>query len=102
MIDSAVLLLWHADRLPWIALAIPARDVVALAGTPLVVGRGYEFRVNLTGKIATWLLYASLAFIMVTHKGSTWPLWIFWTGVVLALVALAQYAVKAKREVQLT
>src|SRR5918996_5820030 len=28
LIDAAVLLLWHADRLPWVALAIPARDVV--------------------------------------------------------------------------
>src|SRR2546425_12706786 len=26
MIDAAVILLWHADRLPWVALAIPARD----------------------------------------------------------------------------
>jgi CDP-diacylglycerol--glycerol-3-phosphate 3-phosphatidyltransferase len=102
MIDAAVLLLWHADRLPWVALAIPLRDVVAMLGTPLVLGRGYEFQVNLAGKIATWLLYASLAFVMVTHKGATWPLWIFWIGVALALVALAQYAVKAKREVRLT
>jgi protein-S-isoprenylcysteine O-methyltransferase Ste14 len=44
------------------------------------------------------LLYAALGFVMVTHKGSTWPLWIFWIGLVLALVALAEYAVKAKRE----
>src|SRR5438874_13833088 len=74
MIDAAVLLLWHAGRLPWIALAIPLRDLVALAGTPIVMGRGYEFQVNLLGKVATWLLYASLAFVMVTHKGSHLPL----------------------------
>jgi CDP-diacylglycerol--glycerol-3-phosphate 3-phosphatidyltransferase len=98
MIDAAVILLIHADRLPWIALLIPLRDVVALAGTPLLMGRGYEFRVNLVGKAATWLLYAALAFVMVTHKGSTWPIWIFWIGLGLAFVALAEYAVKAKRE----
>jgi CDP-diacylglycerol--glycerol-3-phosphate 3-phosphatidyltransferase len=102
MIDAAVILLWHADRLPWVALAIPARDLVALAATPLVLGRGYEFRVNLLGKTATWLLYASLAFVMVTHKGSDWPLWIFWAGVALAVVSLAQYALKAGREVSRT
>ncbi len=28
LIDVAVLLLWHAGRLPWAALAIPARDLV--------------------------------------------------------------------------
>ena len=42
-----------------------------LVGTPLVLGRGYEFQVNLLGKAATWLLYASLGFVMVTHEGTT-------------------------------
>jgi len=99
MIDAAVILLWHAGRLPWIALAIPARDVALLAGYKLVVGRGYEFAVNLAGKAATWLLYASLAFVMVTRRGDDWPLWIFWAGVGLAALALAGYLAKARREV---
>ena len=99
MIDVAVILLIHAGRLPWVALLIPARDLVAMAGTPLLMGRGYEFQVNLLGKAATWLLYAALGFIMVTHHGTRWPLWIFWTGLALAFVSLAEYAVKAKREV---
>ena len=98
MIDCAVILLIHAGRLPWLALLIPARDVVALAGTPILMGRGYEFQVNLLGKAATWLLYASLGFVMVTHDGATWPLVIFWIGLGLAFVALAEYAIKAKRE----
>jgi CDP-diacylglycerol--glycerol-3-phosphate 3-phosphatidyltransferase len=98
MIDAAVLLLIHAGRLPWVALLIPARDLVLLVGTPIVLGRGYEFQVNLLGKAATWLLYASLGFLMVTHKGSDWPLWIFWAGLGFALVALAEYAFKARRE----
>jgi CDP-diacylglycerol--glycerol-3-phosphate 3-phosphatidyltransferase len=100
MIDAAVILLWHAGRLPWIALAIPLRDVALLAGYKLVVGRGYEFSVNLAGKAATWLLYASLAFVMCTSKGTDWPLWIFWAGVALAVVSLAGYLRKAKREVR--
>jgi CDP-diacylglycerol--glycerol-3-phosphate 3-phosphatidyltransferase len=99
MIDAAVVLLWHADRLPWIALAIPARDVALLAGYKVVVSRGYDFAVNLAGKAATWLLYASLAFVLVTRKGTDWPLWIFWAGVGLAAVALAGYLLKARREV---
>jgi len=102
MIDAAVILLVHAGRLPWPALVIPLRDLVVLAGTPIVMGRGYEFRVNLLGKAATWLLYAALGFVMVTHKGAGWPLWIFWTGLVLALVALGEYAVKARREVRVS
>jgi CDP-diacylglycerol--glycerol-3-phosphate 3-phosphatidyltransferase len=100
MIDAAVVLLWHADRLPWIALAIPARDLLIVAAYPFVAERGYDFSVNFVGKVATWLLYAALGFVMVTHDGATWPLWIFWTGVALAVAALAGYAVKAKREVR--
>jgi CDP-diacylglycerol--glycerol-3-phosphate 3-phosphatidyltransferase len=99
MIDAAVLLLWHGGRLPWVALAIPARDIALLAGYKLVVERGYDFSVNLAGKVATWLLYASLAFLLVTREGTDWPLWIFWAGFALAGVALAGYLLKARREV---
>jgi CDP-diacylglycerol--glycerol-3-phosphate 3-phosphatidyltransferase len=100
MIDAAVILLFWADRLPWIALAIPLRDVLLMVGYPIVVGRGYDFEVNLTGKAATWLLYAALGFLMVTHSGDDWPLWIFWAGVGLATLALLQYLAKALREVR--
>jgi CDP-diacylglycerol--glycerol-3-phosphate 3-phosphatidyltransferase len=99
MIDAAVILLWHADRLPWLALAIPARDVLMVVATPFVVERGYRFEVNMLGKVATWLLYASLAFIMVTSAGTSWPLWIFWTGVALAVASVLGYALKARKEV---
>ena len=100
MIDAAVILLWHAGRLPWIALVIPARDVGLIAGYKLAVERGYELAVNLAGKIATWLLYASLAFVMVTHDGDDWPLWIFWAGVAVAGAAAVGYLAKARREVR--
>src|SRR6266508_1523426 len=53
MIDAAILL-WLEDRLPWVALAIPARDFVLVVGYPLVVRRGYDFQVNFAGKAATW------------------------------------------------
>jgi CDP-diacylglycerol--glycerol-3-phosphate 3-phosphatidyltransferase len=99
MIDAAVLMLWWADRLPWVALLIPARDLLLIGVTPLAVRRGYRFEVNLAGKAATWLLYASLVFVMLTSKGTDWPLWLFWAGVVLALVSLAGYALKARGEV---
>jgi CDP-diacylglycerol--glycerol-3-phosphate 3-phosphatidyltransferase len=99
MIDAAVILLWHAGRLPWVALAIPARDLALLAGYKVAVKRGYELEVNFAGKVATWLLYAALAFAMVTHKGDDWPLWIFWVGIAIAALAFLQYAVTARRQV---
>jgi cardiolipin synthase (CMP-forming) len=100
MIDTAVILLLYAGRLPWAALLIPLRDLVVLVGTPLVLGRGYEFQVNRMGKAATWLLFLSLGLVMVTHEGAQWPLWIFWTGLVLAFVSLGDYVLKARREVR--
>jgi cardiolipin synthase (CMP-forming) len=100
MIDAAVIALFLHDRLPLLALAIPARDVLLIAGYKLVVGRGYDFSVNFAGKAATWLLYASLALTMVTREGTDWPLWIFWAGFALAAVALAGYLLKARREVR--
>jgi len=99
MIDAAVILLWYYDRLPLVALAIPARDLFVIAVTPLAVQRGYRFEVNFLGKLATWLLYASLAFVMVTHRGADWPLWIFWIGFTIAVASLVGYALKARREV---
>jgi CDP-diacylglycerol--glycerol-3-phosphate 3-phosphatidyltransferase len=99
MIDAAVILLLHAGRLPWPALIIPLRDVVVMAGTPILVSRGYRFEVNRVGKAGTWLLYAALGFVMVTHRSTDWPLWIFWTGLALALLALLDYTRKARREV---
>jgi CDP-diacylglycerol--glycerol-3-phosphate 3-phosphatidyltransferase len=100
MIDAAVILLWLADRLPWPALVvILSRDILLVAGYKLVMPRGYDFSVNFLGKLATWVLYASLAFVMVTSGGTDWPLWLFWTGVALAVAAGALYLAKAFREV---
>ncbi|MEP6910743.1 MAG: CDP-alcohol phosphatidyltransferase family protein [Actinomycetota bacterium] len=99
MIDAAVILLVVVHhRLPWPALALVlARDAFLLGGYKFIAPRGYELSVNLLGKIATWLLYAALGFMMVTHTGAEWPLWIFWTGLGLALAAGAAYAISALR-----
>src|SRR6266540_3960197 len=57
MIDAAVLLLFVADRLPWAALLILARDVALVGGYKLVVPRGYDFSVSFLGKLATWVVF---------------------------------------------
>jgi len=96
MIDAAVILLVIDGRLPWAALVLViVRDALLVAGARLLVPRGYEFSVSFLGKLATWVLYASIAFVLVTPGGTEWPLWIFWTGVALALAAAALYAVSA-------
>jgi phosphatidylglycerophosphate synthase len=70
-----------------------------IAGYKVVVPRGYDFSVSFLGKLATWVLYASLAFVMVTRAGTDWPLWLFWIGVGLALGAGILYVAKAVRTV---
>ena len=101
IIDAAVVLLFLADRLPWPALVlIVGRDVLLMAAYKVVAPRGYDFEVNFLGKLATWVLYASLGFTMVTSPGTDWPLVLFWTGVALAALAGTQYVSKARKEVR--
>lgn len=100
MIDVAVVLLVAYDRLPWVALVILLRDLVLVGGYKLVVPRGYDFEVSQLGKVATWGLYASLGFVLVTARGTDWPLVLFWISLALAVVAAVQYVAKARREVR--
>jgi CDP-diacylglycerol--glycerol-3-phosphate 3-phosphatidyltransferase len=98
IIDAAVILLWAYDRLPWPALAlILVRDGILVLGTPAALRRGYEFSVSFLGKAATWVLYASIAFLLVTDEGTTWPLVLFWCGVALAVAAGILYLASAWR-----
>lgn len=101
LIDAAVVLLFLDDRLPWPALVlIVGRDALLLGSYKLVVPRGYDFEVNALGKLATWVLYAAIAFLMVTAPGTDWPVALFWSGVGLAALAGTQYVLKARREVE--
>lgn len=101
MIDAAIVLLWFEGRLPWIALAVVvARDVVLVGGSRFAVKRGYTFEVSFLGKAATWILYASIVFVLATHDGTDWPLGIFWAGLGLAVVAGVQYVVAVLRAVR--
>ncbi len=99
MIDAAVILLFVADHMPWAGLVvILGRDLLLLAGYKAVAPEGYELKVNLVGKTATWLLYAGIGFLLVTHRSTDWPYWIFWTGLVLAVLAGLVYGRAAWRE----
>jgi CDP-diacylglycerol--glycerol-3-phosphate 3-phosphatidyltransferase len=101
MIDAAVILLFIADRLPWAALAvIVARDALLLVGTRFVLPRGYEFSVSFLGKAATWVLYAAVAFVIVTREGTSWPLWVFWIGLGMAVGAGVLYIASAWRSIR--
>jgi CDP-diacylglycerol--glycerol-3-phosphate 3-phosphatidyltransferase len=101
MIDAAVILLVAYDRLPWAGLlVIIARDLLLLVGWRVLSPRGIELDVNIIGKAATWVLYAAIAFRIVTHDSTRWPLWLFWIGVVAAVVAAMFYVRDARKELQ--
>ena len=102
MIDAAVLLLFLADRLPWAALLILARDIALIGGYKIVVPRGYDFSVSFLGKLATWILYASICFVLATHEGTDWPLVLFWIGFALAVAAGVLYFVSVLRHTRRT
>jgi CDP-diacylglycerol--glycerol-3-phosphate 3-phosphatidyltransferase len=101
MIDAAVIMLYIADHMPLLGLiVIVGRDVVMMVGYKAIAPQGYELKVNLLGKAATWLLYAGIAFLLVTDRSTDWPYWIFWTGLVLSLVSAGVYAFGAWKEVR--
>jgi CDP-diacylglycerol--glycerol-3-phosphate 3-phosphatidyltransferase len=100
MIDAAVILLVYYDRLPWIGLVvIIGRDVLLLAGSRLLPS-GVEIEVNTVGKAATWILYAAIFFRIVTHEATQWPLYLFWVGIALAVVAAVFYVRTARNELR--
>jgi CDP-diacylglycerol--glycerol-3-phosphate 3-phosphatidyltransferase len=99
MIGTAVVLLWLEGKLPLAAmLVVLLRDVLLVLGYKVFVPRGYPFEVSLLGRVATWVLYASLCLVIVTREGTEWPVVLFWIGVALAVVAAAAYGLRVRRE----
>jgi CDP-diacylglycerol--glycerol-3-phosphate 3-phosphatidyltransferase len=100
MIDAAVILLVAYGRLPWAGLVvIIARDALLIVGYKVLAPRGIDVDVNIVGKGATWVLYAAIAFRIVTEESTRWPLWLFWIGIAGAVVAAMFYARDAWKEV---
>jgi CDP-diacylglycerol--glycerol-3-phosphate 3-phosphatidyltransferase len=101
MIDAAVILLFIADHMPWVGLVvILGRDLALMLGYKAIAPQGYRLDVSLIGKAATWILYVGIGCLLVTHRATDWPYWIFWSGLVLALVAGVLYAVSAWKELR--
>jgi CDP-diacylglycerol--glycerol-3-phosphate 3-phosphatidyltransferase len=96
MIGTAVVLMWATGRIPLVVAAVVVgRDLALVVGYRLLNPRGLELEVTFLGKLATWVLYASLAFVLVTAEGTAWPLVLLWIGAALALLAGLQYTARA-------
>ena len=97
MIGTAVVLTWATGRIPLVAaLVILARDLALIVGYRRLAPRGYELDVTFLGKLATWVVYASLGFVLVTDEGTGWPLVLLWLGIALAIGAGVQYLRRAR------
>jgi phosphatidylglycerophosphate synthase len=81
-------------------IVILVRDLALILGYKAIAPQGYELKVNLLGKAATWLLYAGISFLLVTNRSTDWPYWIFWAGLILSIIAAAVYAYGAWRDVR--
>ncbi len=98
MIDAAIIVLTIDHRLPWAALAIVAvRDGLLGLGGRILAARGIELTVSTLGKAATWVLYAAIGFLIVTHRSTDWPVDLFWAGLALAVIAGGDYVLTARR-----
>jgi CDP-diacylglycerol--glycerol-3-phosphate 3-phosphatidyltransferase len=96
MIGTAVVLMWATGRIPLLApLIVLGRDLALVLGYKLLAPRGYELDVSFLGKLATWVLYAALSFVLVTEDGTSWPQVLLWIGLALAILAGVQYVVRA-------
>ncbi len=98
MIGAAAILMLATGRIPVLAaLVILGRDVALVLGYRILSPDGYELEVTFLGKLATWVLYASVCLVLVTPEGTDWPIVLLWTGVVLSLGAGVQYGLRAWR-----
>lgn len=94
LINMAVILLAYHGRLPWL-LAVP--QLVRDAYLAILFERrkvATEVQVTMTGKVATALIMASLALMMLT--ASVIPVALFAVGLATSLVAGAQYRLRTQ------
>jgi len=97
MIGTAVVLMWATGRIPvFAALLILARDLALVVGYKVLAPSGFKLEVTFLGKLATWILYSALGFVLVTEEGTNWPLVLLWIGIAFALGAGAQYLLRAR------
>ena len=98
LIASAVILLWHHDRVPLLVLALViGRDLLLVGGLSVAADRGYELSVLYLGKTATSVLMAGLGLTMFSHAGATVPAVVLDVGVALSLAAGGVYVATVAR-----
>lgn len=90
--SAAILLSVYDPRLPWWAFVIVLwRDALAVFGFAMV-RRRLLVDVSWSGKAATLLMMGGLGSLLFWT--GDWPLWLFWGGFALSVIALIEYTVR--------
>lgn len=76
-------------------LIVLGRDLVAVIGAVALRGRGLDLRVDMLGKTSSALVMVGIA--LALGKEAVWIDALFWAGVVLSVVAFANYARTVRR-----
>jgi CDP-diacylglycerol--glycerol-3-phosphate 3-phosphatidyltransferase len=79
------------ERFPvWAFLLIVWRDIAAIYGMLRLRRHVLVADVSKTGKYGMFLMMTGITWLLILDN-HTWPIWFFWVGFVMSLVALAQY-----------
>jgi len=74
------------------------RDVATIGAVVAFRRSGLDMRVDMLGKTSSSLVMAAIALALLST--AAWIDWLFWAGVVLSLVAFANYARTAARQLR--
>ncbi len=89
--SAAILVSIYDPRLPdWAWIVVLWRDVTVAVGFTIARQKVLP-DVNIAGKLATALMMASLCWLMLLPPLHLWPIWFFWLGAVVSVIALIQY-----------
>ncbi len=102
LIATAVILLWRADRIDLVAvIVVLGRDLLLLAGLSVAAAeKGYELSVVYLGKLATFVIMAALALIILTRRGTDLPVLALYLGVALSVGAAVIYVATLRRRLR--
>lgn len=96
LVVSGVVVVWHFDLLPRWALGIlVARELFLLAAGRVVLSRGLALQINWWGRLGVWPTMSAL-FFALTGGAETLAEVLLYVGVVMSLLAAAQYARDAR------
>lgn len=93
-IGSITAALSFHGRLPWLAVGILSVRQLVFWIPPLLRLTRLDLDPTQLGRLSAVVLYAALFSLVATPQHVMWPVWLFWSGVALAL---ADVPLKARR-----